>query len=159
MQVKPKQFSTEEVREFHSRFYYDGHDLRFKKKVRGKDVGDLVGTPCDRGYRRVAVLGRKHLVHRVIYFMSTGEEPECVDHIDGNPANNNLNNLRSATKSENCFNKPNHRGVGIRLHINGKYEAYATENNKFKSLGYFSDREDALRERESFVKQKYGNFY
>jgi len=157
--LKPKQFSTAEAKEFYNRFYYDGRDLRFKKKVRGKEVDGLVGSQCPRGYRYTAVLGRRHLVHRIIYFMLTGEEPECVDHIDGNPGNNEINNLRAATKSENCFNKQNHRGIGVRLHAQGKYEAYATDDKKFKSLGYFHRKEDAIRAREAFVKQKYGDFY
>jgi hypothetical protein len=156
--VKPKRFSTEEAEEFKARFYYDGHNLRFKKKVRGKEVGDLVGSPCSRGYRQVAVLGRKHLVHRIIYFMLTAEEPPCVDHIDGNPSNNSENNLRAATKSENCFNKKHHKGKGYRRYRNGKFEVYASEGNKYKSLGYFNTEEEAKEARKRYEHDKYGDF-
>ena len=156
--MKPKQFSTEEAEEFFRRFYHDGADLRFRVKVRGKSVGDLVGTPCERGYRRVAVLGRKHLVHRVVYFMVTGGQPECVDHIDGDPSNNKLSNLRSATKSQNCHHQVNKEVKGYKINHNGKYQPYVSECGKYKSLGDFETIEEALEVRREYVEGKYGDF-
>lgn len=49
-------------------------------------------------------LGRKHfLVHRVVWEAFNGPIPEGydIDHIDGNPHNNALNNLQAITHKEN----------------------------------------------------------
>ena len=46
-------------------------------------------------------------IHRLVAeaFIPNPENKECVDHIDKVRNNNNVNNLRWATKSENCMNK------------------------------------------------------
>jgi len=46
-------------------------------------------------------------LHRLLalHFIPNPENKPCVDHIDGDSLNNNLNNLRWATKSENCRNR------------------------------------------------------
>lgn len=69
------------------------------------------GTICSRnpaihsGYLTVRVGGRLYRQHRVIYFLHTGEQPEEIDHIDRNRANNAVSNLRSVNHSENNQNK------------------------------------------------------
>lgn len=61
--------------------------------------------------RRVSVnvSGRQYKLHRLAWLMSYGDWP-CgqIDHMDGNPLNNALTNLRLATNQQNQFN----RGVG-----------------------------------------------
>jgi hypothetical protein len=49
---------------------------------------------------------KNYRVHRLIYKTYKGEIPEnmVIDHIDGNTKNNNIDNLRCVTISENCRN-------------------------------------------------------
>ena len=50
---------------------------------------------------------RKHiLVHRLVYqHFGKNWNPEIsIDHIDGNPQNNHISNLRMATQQQQCFN-------------------------------------------------------
>jgi hypothetical protein len=59
-----------------------------------------------KGYKRVALIDEnkiaKHFyVHRLVMFSFVGESDLYVDHIDGNKTNNNLNNLRYVTNSQN----------------------------------------------------------
>ena len=45
-------------------------------------------------------------IHKLVYLTFVGDIPKgmTVDHIDGNCLNNNVNNLRCVTYSENCSN-------------------------------------------------------
>ena len=65
-----------------------------------KPAGCLNG----KGYCQLPVNGIKYLAHRIIYFMFHGIMPDFIDHIDGNRANNKIDNLRSVTHSENLKN-------------------------------------------------------
>lgn len=69
-------------------------------------VGMPVTCLTDKGYLRVMVDGQTYLVHRVLFKMRTGREPEAIDHIDGDKQNNSDTNLREATRSMNGFNRP-----------------------------------------------------
>ena len=54
------------------------------------------------------VLGLKEKrtkAHRLIYLMHHGYLPKIVDHIDGNPKNNQIENLREALMIENVWNQ------------------------------------------------------
>jgi hypothetical protein len=58
------------------------------------------------GYWQIRVCGSKRLLHRIVYALANGADPYplFVDHIDGNPSNNHLSNLRTATHTENLRN-------------------------------------------------------
>lgn len=49
---------------------------------------------------------KDYRVHRLVYLTYKGNisEDKVIDHIDGNTSNNNINNLRCVTSSENCQN-------------------------------------------------------
>lgn len=50
--------------------------------------------------------GIQCLAHRIIWLWVYGKWPDQTDHIDGNPKNNRLANLRSVNTSENMRNLP-----------------------------------------------------
>jgi hypothetical protein len=50
------------------------------------------------------ILGQSAMKHRVVWAIVHGEWPEVVDHIDGDPTNNRLANLRSGTSEQNNRN-------------------------------------------------------
>ena len=86
------------------------------------------------------------------------------DHADRNALNNRKSNLRFATKSENARNqsvsKRNTSGViGVGYYKPGdKWRAYIEYNNQFISLGYYVDKEDAIKARLEAEQKYFGEF-
>jgi hypothetical protein len=74
--------------------------------LKGRRAGVVAGTKKAKGYWEVQVCGKKLRVHRLIWEMHNGPIPEgyVVDHINQDPSDNRLENLRLATLSENNCN-------------------------------------------------------
>lgn len=82
-----------------------------------KEEGRLISKRTGRwdikldkeGYRRIFFEENFHRhsfkEHRAIFFLETGEEPDYIDHIDGNKSNNHISNLRGVSAKENARNR------------------------------------------------------
>lgn len=107
------------------------------------------------GYPMGSVLGEPYRAHRVIWKMITGEEPAMIDHINGDRADNRLQNLRPATHAENLRNcrmsKNNTSGAnGVRLDDKtGLWHAQIMVNYKTINLGLFPSRDEAIAARQN----------
>ena len=62
-----------------------------------------------RGENKITLLS-----HRMIFYLVYGYLPQSVDHIDRNPRNNKISNLRAATLSQNQMNRTSARGSSSR---------------------------------------------
>ena len=105
-----------------------------------------------RGYLQVWADGKKYWAHRIIFALANGAVPletEIVDHIDGNPNNNQPSNLRLADQSKNVSNgkrrKTNRVGFkGVQPSPTvGKFTAQITVKGVTYHLGTFLTAEDA----------------
>lgn len=68
-------------------------------------IGKEVGTIIDEdGRKQVIIHQKKYKYHRIVFLMFNGYMPAEVDHNDGNASNNHIENLRPATRSEQCCN-------------------------------------------------------
>jgi hypothetical protein len=72
---------------------------------RYKNSHGVISTPKPRtsGYVVIYINGKHHLLHRVMavaFDLPRRDDQDTVDHIDGNPSNNRLDNLRWANLSE-----------------------------------------------------------
>ena len=108
-------------------------------------IGAKAGTISSNGYLRTKIKGKLYLNHRIIFLMFYGYLPEKVDHIDNNPLNNRINNLRSASSSQNQHNAKiradNTSGIKgvcwikrdkkwrVQLQVNGKKMAFGHYND------------------------------
>ena len=158
--MKIKELPSKEV--LHDLFYYKNGNL-FHKKSQAKGKADhAAGWIEKNGYSATNIKGVRYRVHRLIYQFHHGSCPDFIDHIDGNKQNNNIENLRLATSSQNnqnvkakITNKLGVKGVCIER---GKYKANIKINGKSKHLGYFYSLEEAKIVYEEFSKKIHGNY-
>lgn len=118
-----------------------------------------IASLTSKGYLRGRLLGRNVMAHRVVWKWTHGTEPVEIDHIDGNPSNNRILNLRNATRQDNVRNTrirtTNKSGVqGVYRHCN-RWVATIRTNGKQIDLGRFINLEDAASCRRK-AEQEYG---
>lgn len=73
-------------------------------------VGDVAGSRNPEGYWVITRHGnRVYRAHNVVWELHNGQIPEgmTVDHVDRNPSNNRIENLRLKTPSGQCHNRKN----------------------------------------------------
>ena len=87
--------------------------------------------------------------HRIIWIWMTGEQPDTIDHIDGDGLNNKWSNLRSVKFSDNGKNQKKHvtnssgyAGVTYRID-SGKWRARLMVDGKSINFGAFPTPEAA----------------
>lgn len=121
------------------------------------------------GYIRVRVSGREFRAHRLIWEMHYGTIPDgmLVDHIDGDPYNNRIENLRLATRQQNNMNKAKILGncttgsdlpKGVTRTANGTFRARITVSNRTESLGTFKTIEEASAAYKEAAEILFGEF-
>jgi len=120
------------------------------RAARRSKIGDLAFDSLEaRGYRRGFFCGKLYQSHRVAWAIHHGEWPDGeIDHINGIKDDNRIENLRVATRSENCRNtkmhKNNRSGLkGVFWHKASMcWHAVINVNQKIL-LGSFSTKEAA----------------
>lgn len=122
------------------------------RKGRGAKAGALAGYSRPDGYVSIKIDGCKEYAHRIAWVMTRGPIPSGmeVDHIDHNPSNNRISNLRLVTKQGNRMNcsvgRRNKSGViGVHWSSNAnKWCAQIRKDRKTQYLGYFSTVGEAM---------------
>ena len=130
-------------------FTYSEETGEFTNRInRGRArKGNKAGGKMSHGYVRIVVDYEHLLLHRAAWLYTYGNLPKYIDHIDHNPSNNKLNNLREVTHQENMKNsgvrKNNTSGItGVSwCKITEGWRAIAYKNGKQKYLGSFKDKE------------------
>src|SRR5690348_14306740 len=120
-----------ELSELRAMLNYDPETGLFTWRHTGKGRKATVGSNS-HGYVsiRLTVRGKKkgYLAHRLAWFYTYGEWPKnLIDHIDMNPANNAISNLREATHSTNKANRraPANNSTGFKgVSFNKAYGKY-----------------------------------
>ena len=86
---------------------------------RGTHVGRTLATRIDRkGYAYVRIAGKICRIHRMLAAAFIGPSDMLVRHLDGNPLNNTLSNLRYGTPKENSEDRIAHG----RHRLNGRLD-------------------------------------
>jgi hypothetical protein len=118
--------------------------------VNSRDVGRPAGHVHRKatGHMKLGINGSYYFYHRVVWLHVMGEWPTlAIDHIDGDPQNNRITNLRLATTSQNQMNQKKTYCVGLkgaRYHKqSGRWQASIIVNGKSTYLGLFDTPEAA----------------
>ncbi len=115
-------------------------------------IGDVAGCPNGRGYLKFGVNGKSYYAHRLAWLFVYGQFPHgIIDHIDGNRANNRIDNLRDVSRTVNNQNQRRAQSrnkssglLGVSFNNRNKnYVARICANGQQNHLGVFTDKNDA----------------
>jgi hypothetical protein len=129
------------------------------KAAKNTAVGTVAGSPHPCGYKRIGLLRKEYLLHRLAWLYIHGcMPPNGVDHINGVRSDNRIANLRLATQGENLQNQyapPKHNTSGFLgvsfSKLRNKWSVYIRINRRGKFRGYFSTPEEA---HQAYLKAK-----
>lgn len=115
------------------------------------------GYSCINVWTKEAKRNKHIKVHRLVA-MAYIDNPDGkgeIDHKDGNKLNNCVDNLRWATRSENCSNKPKRGGTsnlyrGVYNH-KGKFRVGVAHNNKNIWLGVYPTAEEGAKKYNEWI--------
>lgn len=121
-----------------------------------KHAGKVAGYLKPDGYYRIAIDGVRYPSHRIAWAIYYGEivsSDLVIDHIDQDPSNNRISNLRAVTHQENMRNQPirknNSSGVtGVSYSKKEKkWIARIDVNGRYARIGSFEDFQSAVKAR------------
>lgn len=133
-----------------------------KPKVK---LGSVAGKLRPNGYREIRVNLSSYFEHRLAWLYVHGVWPEhALDHINRNPSDNRISNLREATQTQNLRNigpRSNSKtGIkGVSLHrISGKYRAVIRTDGPRLWLGLFDTVDEAAAAYKAAAEKYHGEF-
>jgi hypothetical protein len=148
----------------HQLFRYEDGKLFWIKSPNNQRINVEAGWNTKLGYRHVYVKGKTYRSYHIIYMMFHGHLPRLIDHIDGNPSNNKIENLREASTMQNCWNQKNRvtNTSGIKgISWSDRYQAWMARcmvNYKSHFLGRHKNLEDAVKVLKEFRTKAHGEF-
>lgn len=146
------------------RYDPDTGKLYWKIDRPGPQRADGEAGWCDQlGYVAIMYNYRTYMAHRIVWLLAHREWPaHMIDHINGNPSDNRLSNLRPATDAQNQANRrakaKSATGLkGVRRFRN-RFQAAINVDGKREFLGSFKEAADAAAAYERAAERIHGEF-
>ncbi len=150
---------------------YVNYEVSWWGRVRNINTGRILKPGTGAGgylFVRLSKNGivQNHRIHKLVAleWVPNPKQKRCVDHIDGSRTNNNWENLRYATSSENGMNAK-HRTDGSSVY---KGVNYQTQAKKWKAqiglsrkriyLGVFRSEREAAEAYNTAAREHYGEY-
>ena len=138
--------------------------LRWRTKRRGQKR-NIATCLSSSGYSLIGLDYRLYRAHRVMWLLMTGKWPDHdIDHINGVRTDNRWVNLRSATRTQNTYNrcaqrnnKSGYKGVFFHKRAN-RWQAVIGVDGKRIHLGCFRSPELAAAAYARAAKIHHGDF-
>ena len=154
-----------------SRLRYDPAAGKFYmlKSAGRRKSGYQAGYADRLGYIKVCVNGRWMMAHRLAWLFINGQWPDGeIDHINGDPSDNRIENLRECSRSQNVsnakFNSLNttgFRGVSRikRKTVPDRYQATVRKDGVTHYIGTFATPEEAHAEYIKAAVSVHGEYF
>ena len=133
-------------------------------------AGSVAGCLGNKGYWHIRIDKKLFRAHRIVFFMHHGVDPGkgCIDHKDGNPTNNSIDNLRLVDQSINRRNMKTQinnalgcRGV-CKMKDRFRTKPYRSfiESSAGKQISKcFETLEDAIEQRKAWEQELFPDVY
>lgn len=135
--------------------------FRWKMSMRGPaKAGDIAGHRRADGYCLIKIKQRGYFVHRLVWLVEHGSMPEMeIDHIDGDPSNNRIENLRDVPHQVNAQNVRVARSSNRSSRLIGahwcrtwkRWKSAINAGGKLQHIGWFDTEQQA---HEAYVAAK-----
>jgi HNH endonuclease/AP2 domain len=142
----------------------DSGEFRWRVTDGRKIAGAIAGHVRANGYRVVGIDGEAHYAHRLVWLVEHGEWARNVDHIDGDPLNNRITNLRACSHSQNLKNMRMHRDnssgyKGVTWNkAHQRWHARICVDGKVKHIGAFRTPSECARAYDDAARRFHGEF-
>lgn len=126
-------------------------------------AGTKAGTITCNKYWQVFIAGRQFLSHRVIWKMTTGNDPTVIDHRNCDGLDNRWANLRDGSTSNNIANSRKYKNKksglpkGVHRNVNG-FAARIILMGKIIHLGTHKTPEEAAQAYRDAAVKYHGEF-
>lgn len=136
-------------------FSYDAETGVFKRFRKLGPKKNIAGHVATTGHRQIMIDNKLYMAHRLAWLYVYGRFPETLlDHINRNPDDNRICNLRLATSSQNQENTKTridnlcgYKGITFCKKEN-KWRARISKHGKTNDLGRFSSIDLAIQARK-----------
>lgn len=146
--------------------FYKGRGFyeRHLRERLGREVAAFTISKYGHLAAKVTVLGkqRQFLLHRIVFVHAKGRLPIVdLDHVNGDPTDNRLANLREATRSENSRNAVR-RMAGLKgaySGAGGRWHSAIWDGKTLRHLGSFPTEAAAHEAWSAAAKAEHGEFF
>lgn len=126
-------------------------------------VGSLAGAISKRGYKSIFIDYKQFRSHRLAWLYVYGKWPDGeIDHINGNPSDNRIRNLRVSDRTNQCRNaktkSTNLIGLKGVTAAGDRFRARIRVNYRLINIGRFNTAEEAHAAYVREAKRLFGEF-